>query len=74
MSKGLISHSVYCWSGPKLEQLMEELRTEMSTNPPLPGAYTPKKGDICAARYSEDKQWYLFNCCFMFITPYKVIL
>ncbi|XP_060573863.1 staphylococcal nuclease domain-containing protein 1-like [Ruditapes philippinarum] len=45
-------------NGPRLEQLMEELRVEMDSNPPLPGAYTPKKGDTCAAKYSEDKQWY----------------
>ena len=40
---------------------MEELRVEMDTNPPLPGAYTPKKGDSCAAKYSEDKQWLVFQ-------------
>ncbi|WAR09132.1 SND1-like protein [Mya arenaria] len=45
-------------NGPRLEQLMEELRVDMDANPPLPGAYTPKKGDLCAARFSEDKQWY----------------
>ena len=32
-------------------------RTEFTTNPPLAGAYTPKKGDICAAKFVDD-QWY----------------
>lgn len=45
-------------NGPRLEKLMEELRHEMETNPPLTGSYTPKKGDLCAAKYSEDQQWY----------------
>lgn len=44
--------------GPKLESLMAKIRQDFSTNSPLPGAYTPKRGDICAALYSEDKQWY----------------
>jgi len=43
--------------GPALETLMENLRTEFVTNPPLAGAYTPKKGDICAAKFVDD-QWY----------------
>lgn len=38
---------------------MEEIRTDMEANPPLPGSYSPKRGDICAAKYSEDKQWYV---------------
>ena len=37
---------------------MEELREEMENNPPLPGAYTAKKGDVCAAKFSQDGQWY----------------
>lgn len=45
-------------NGPRLEKLLEELRMEMNTNPPLPGAYTPKRGDLCAARFTADKQWY----------------
>ncbi|XP_067676667.1 staphylococcal nuclease domain-containing protein 1-like [Haliotis asinina] len=44
--------------GPELEKMMDELRSEMENNPPLKGAYTPKKGDKCAARFSQDDQWY----------------
>jgi len=31
--------------GPKLESLMKQIREEFTTNPPLAGAYTPKKGE-----------------------------
>lgn len=31
--------------GPRLEVLMNQIRQEFQTNPPLPGAYTPKKGN-----------------------------
>jgi staphylococcal nuclease domain-containing protein 1 len=43
--------------GPKLEALMKQIRDEFSTNPPLAGAYQPKKGDLCAAKF-VDGQWY----------------
>ncbi|GFT29562.1 staphylococcal nuclease domain-containing protein 1 [Nephila pilipes] len=44
--------------GPKLEELMTELRQELSSNPPLVGSYVPKKGEICAAKYAADDLWY----------------
>ncbi|XP_031552715.1 staphylococcal nuclease domain-containing protein 1-like [Actinia tenebrosa] len=44
-------------TGPQLEQLMTDLHTELSSNPPLPGSYTPKKGDLCAAQFVDDS-WY----------------
>lgn len=45
-------------SGAALEELLFGLREELNANPPLPGAYTPQKGDIVAARYSADNEWY----------------
>ncbi|CAL8131754.1 unnamed protein product [Orchesella dallaii] len=48
----------YTDDGDKLVALMNDLRRELNEKPPLTGAYTPKKGDLCAARYSGDGQWY----------------
>lgn len=45
-------------SGPKLEQLMNQLRTEFETRPPIPGAYTPKVNEVCVAQFSMDDEWY----------------
>ncbi|CAG0887351.1 unnamed protein product, partial [Darwinula stevensoni] len=44
--------------GTELEGLMEQIRQEFTANPPLTGAYTPKRGDICAAKYDADGCWY----------------
>jgi len=44
--------------GDKLETLMNDLRRELREKPPLSGAYTPKKGDLCVARYTADNEWY----------------
>ena len=38
----------------QLEQLMADLHSELSSNPPLPGSFAPKKGDLCAARFVDD--------------------
>jgi len=35
---------------------MEQLRTDFGHSPPLTGAYAPKKGDLCAAKFS-DGEW-----------------
>ena len=34
---------------------MEQLRTDLSSNPPLVGAYQPRKHDLCAAKFSDDE-------------------
>lgn len=43
--------------GPKLESLMKQMRDELNSSPPLAGAYMPKKGDLCVAKFVDD-QWY----------------
>lgn len=45
-------------SGPKLEQLMSKLRQDFKASAPVTGSYNPRKGDLCAAQFSEDKEWY----------------
>ncbi|XP_071476921.1 staphylococcal nuclease domain-containing protein 1-like [Diadema antillarum] len=45
-------------SGPKFEQLMNQLRKELEASPPLPGAYTPQAGQLCASKFAVDGQWY----------------
>lgn len=43
-------------TGGQLEKLMADLHNELSTNPPLPGSYTARKGDLCAALF-VDNNW-----------------
>lgn len=51
-------HAQYVDDGPKLEELLTELREELAANPPLVGAYKPTKGDLVVAKFSADQQWY----------------
>jgi staphylococcal nuclease domain-containing protein 1 len=44
-------------TGPHLDALMDQMRNEFVSNPPLQGSYTPKKGDLCAAKFT-DGEWY----------------
>ena len=44
--------------GLALDELIANLREDLANNPPLPGAYRPKPGDICAAIFAEDGLWY----------------
>ncbi|XP_068621678.1 staphylococcal nuclease domain-containing protein 1 [Battus philenor] len=44
--------------GAKLESLMEKMHLDLKNNAPLPGSLVPKKGQICAARFTLDDQWY----------------
>lgn len=44
--------------GNKLENLMERIHEEFKSHSPLPGAYVPRRGQICAARFTMDDEWY----------------
>jgi staphylococcal nuclease domain-containing protein 1 len=43
--------------GARIEQLMGDLRSALTTTPPVRGAYQPRKGDLCAAKF-DDGEWY----------------
>lgn len=47
----------YCSDGPALIDLMNRLREEFIARPPVGGAYTPKRGTMCAAKF-VDGCWY----------------
>jgi staphylococcal nuclease domain-containing protein 1 len=42
----------------QLVYLQTELRKEYELNPPHPGTFRGKVGDLCSARFPEDNQWY----------------
>ena len=41
-----------------LETLLLQLRQELASNPPLPGAYKATRGDLAVAKFTGDDQWY----------------
>lgn len=43
--------------GPALEKLMDNLREEFRSSPPLAGSYVARKTELCAAKF-VDGEWY----------------
>lgn len=57
-SAGLRFFAQHADHGAKLEGLMAKLRQDFQASPPITGAYTPARGDLVAAQFSEDNEWY----------------
>ena len=38
----------------RFEQMMTGLRSDLTNNPPLPGSFTPHKGDMCAGLFIDN--------------------
>jgi staphylococcal nuclease domain-containing protein 1 len=47
----------YSEQGAKVEQLQSELREIFNQTKPV-GGHTPKKGELLAARFTADNEWY----------------
>jgi staphylococcal nuclease domain-containing protein 1 len=47
----------YSEQGPKVDQSQSELREIFSQTKPV-GGHTPKKGELLAARFTADNEWY----------------
>ncbi|XP_013099705.2 staphylococcal nuclease domain-containing protein 1 [Stomoxys calcitrans] len=58
ITESLSFYAQSCASGSKLDTLMAKLHADFQSNPPIAGAYTPKRNDLCAAQFSADNQWY----------------
>ena len=46
-------NTLFTCTGPNLESLMNEMRQELATNPPLAGSFVPKKGAKCIAQFTD---------------------
>ncbi|XP_050808660.1 staphylococcal nuclease domain-containing protein 1 isoform X2 [Gopherus flavomarginatus] len=44
-------------TGTQLEKLMENMRSEIASHPPVEGSYMPRRGDYCIAKF-VDGEWY----------------
>ncbi|XP_066928022.1 staphylococcal nuclease domain-containing protein 1-like [Clytia hemisphaerica] len=42
----------------QFEQMQQQLRQDLTDNPPLPGSLTPRRGDLVAAVFDVDNLWY----------------
>ena len=42
--------------------LMNQMRADLISNPPLAGSFTPRVGLTCAAIFSEDNNWSVQVC------------
>lgn len=43
-------------AGTQLEKLMENMRSDISSHPPVEGAYAPRRGEFCIAKF-VDGEW-----------------
>ncbi|KAL6045909.1 hypothetical protein STEG23_018407, partial [Scotinomys teguina] len=43
--------------GTQLEKLMENMRNDISSHPPVEGSYAPRRGEFCIAKF-VDGEWY----------------
>ncbi|XP_058930185.1 staphylococcal nuclease domain-containing protein 1 [Kogia breviceps] len=44
-------------TGTQLEKLMENMRSDISSHPPIEGSYAPRRGEFCIAKF-VDGEWY----------------
>ncbi|XP_036905168.1 staphylococcal nuclease domain-containing protein 1 [Sturnira hondurensis] len=44
-------------TGTQLEKLMENMRNDISSHPPVEGSYVPRRGEFCIAKF-VDGEWY----------------
>ncbi|KAM8980340.1 staphylococcal nuclease domain-containing protein 1 [Sarcophilus harrisii] len=44
-------------TGTQLEKLMESMRNDIASHPPVEGSYAPRRGEFCIAKF-VDEEWY----------------
>lgn len=50
-----VQHAEQC---AEIESLMGQIRNEFAQRPPVPGSFAARRGQMCAAQFSQDQQWY----------------
>lgn len=53
----LLNFFYFSFAATQFEQMQQQLRQDLTDNPPLPGALTPRKGDLVAAVFRMDGLW-----------------